>query len=136
MPLSTVSLSHIKLNGQLISGIFEGSIKILPQKSALLQNYPNPFNPETWIPYQLSQEAEVIIRIYNINGQLVRTLYFGRKPAGNYLSKNRAAYWNGRNQAGEKSATGAYFYTLKACPVSNGAGAGDFTTTRRMLLVK
>ena len=59
---------------------------------ALLQNYPSPFNPETWIPYTLGKEIEVTIQIYDVDGQLVRTLSLGRKPAGGYLSKERAAY--------------------------------------------
>ncbi|MBM3236803.1 hypothetical protein FJZ31_10980 [Candidatus Poribacteria bacterium] len=58
---------------------------------ALLQNYPRPFNPETWIPYTLGEEVEVTIQIYDVVGQLVRTLSPGRKPAGEYVSKIRAA---------------------------------------------
>jgi len=46
----------------------------IPGQSLLLQNYPNPFNPETWIPYQIREPAEVLIRIYNAQGQLARTL--------------------------------------------------------------
>ena len=99
----------------------------IPQRSQLFQNYPNPFNPETWIPYQLAKPVEVSIRIYNMTGQLVWTLNLGQKPAGNYLDKARAAYWDGRSDAGEKAASGMYFYTIQA---------GDFTAIRRMLLVK
>ena len=49
-----------------------------PHRSLLLQNYPNPFNPETFLPYQLRNPADVVIRIYNANGMLVRTLDLGR----------------------------------------------------------
>ena len=95
--------------------------------TSLLQNYPNPFNPETWIPYQLSKPAKVTLTIYDMQGRVVRKLDLGLKPAGVYVSRSRAAYWDGRNNVGEKVAAGIYFYHLKA---------GDFTATRKMLIVK
>ena len=85
---------------------------LVPKETALLPNYPNPFNPETWIPYQLSEPAEVTLRIYSVNGILVRTLALGHTPAGIYQSRSRAAYWDGRNDVGESVASGIYFYTL------------------------
>ena len=97
------------------------------EETRLLSNYPNPFNPETWIPYQLSEPAEVTLRIYSVNGILVRTLALGHTPAGIYQSRSRAAYWDGRNDVGESVASGLYFYTLTA---------GDFTATRKMLIRK
>ncbi|MXV84216.1 T9SS type A sorting domain-containing protein, partial [Candidatus Poribacteria bacterium] len=100
---------------------------LIPEETRLLPNYPNPFNPETWIPYQLSEPAGVTVRIYSVNGVLVRTLVLGHIPAGIYQSRNRAAYWNGRNEIGEPVASGLYFYTLTA---------GDFTATRKMLIRK
>ena len=99
----------------------------IPERTALLTNYPNPFNPETWIPYQLSEPAEVTLRIYAVSGTLVRTLNLGHQPAGIYQSRSRAAYWNGKNELGEPVASGIYFYTLTA---------GDFTATRKMLIMK
>jgi len=107
--------------------IINGSVAILPERTMLLQNYPNPFNPETWLPFQLTQDAVVILRIYNQKGQLARTLYLGAKPAGMYTSKGKAAYWDGRDTAGEKVANGVYFYTLLA---------GDFLATRKLVLMK
>ena len=100
---------------------------LTPKDTALLPNYPNPFNPETWIPYQLSVSAEVSVSIYAADGQLVRRLDFGYQPAGIYHIRGRAAYWDGRNAAGEAVASGVYFYTFTA---------GDFTATRKMLVVK
>ena len=97
------------------------------KKDALLPNYPNPFNPETWIPYQLAAASSVQIRIYDLVGERVRTLDLGRQPAGAYLSRNRAAYWDGRNALGERVATGVYFYRLET---------DDFTATKRMVIVK
>ena len=101
--------------------------ELLPKKTDLFANYPNPFNPETWIPYQLSKSAEVTLRIYAVNGTLVRTLAVGHQPAGMYHGKSRAAYWDGRNQLAERVASGVYFYTLIA---------GDFTATRKMIIRK
>ena len=100
---------------------------LIPEGTALLHNYPNPFNPETWIPYQLAESAEVTLTIYDINGQLVRRLALGHQTAGMYRSRSRAAYWDGRNQLGEPVASGLYFYTLTA---------DKFTATRRMLILK
>ncbi len=100
---------------------------LIPEETALLPNYPNPFNPETWIPYQVSEPAEVTLRIYSVSGVLVRTLALGQTPAGIYQSRSRAAYWDGRNDVGESVASGIYFYTLTA---------GDFTATRKMLIRK
>ena len=87
---------------------------LIPEEMALLPNYPNPFNPETWIPYQVSEPAAVTLRIYSVNGILVRTLALGQMPAGIYQSRSRAAYWDGRNDVGESVASGIYFYTLTA----------------------
>ncbi len=54
------------------------------------------------------------MRIYSAAGQLVRTLELGLKPSGVYISKDRAAYWDGCDDAGQPVASGIYFYTLKA----------------------
>ena len=97
------------------------------QPTALLSNYPNPFNPETWIPYQLSEAAEVTVTIHSLDGKLVRTLELGQVPAGVYSDRGRAAYWDGRNAQGEPVASGVYFYTLSA---------GDFKATRKMVIRK
>jgi hypothetical protein len=100
---------------------------LLPKETVLLHNYPNPFNPETWIPYQLAVPAEVTLTIYAVNGQVVRTLALGHQIVGIYHSRSRAAYWDGRNEQGERVASGVYFYTLSA---------GNFTATRKMLIQK
>ena len=98
-----------------------------PHQHRLLQNYPNPFNPETWIPYQLSQDSPVSVSIFDVTGKLTRALSLGFQSAGFYNSPERAAYWDGRNALGEPVASGVYFYTLTA---------GDFTATRKMLILK
>ena len=99
----------------------------IPTETVLLSNYPNPFNPETWIPYQLAEPADVSISIYAADGKLVRRLDLGHQLVGIYESRSRAAHWDGRNAQGEPVASGVYFYTLTA---------GDFTATRKMLIRK
>ena len=99
----------------------------VPLETNLLTNYPNPFNPETWIPYQLAEAAKVHIAIYAADGKLVRSLPLGHQPAGMYTSHSRAAHWDGKNEFGEPVASGIYFYTLTA---------GEFTATRKMLILK
>ena len=98
-----------------------------PTQNLLLQNYPNPFNPETWIPYQLSEDTSVSVSIYDTTGQLVRTLSLGFQSAGFYNSRARAAYWDGRNAVGERVASGVYFYKLETLA---------FQQTKRMLILK
>ena len=97
------------------------------RETKLLSNYPNPFNPETWIPYQLADAADVSMKIYDVGGRLVRTISIGFKPVGYYLTRERAAYWDGRNAAGEPVSSGVYFLQFVA---------GDFTATQRVVIVK
>lgn len=95
--------------------------------TVLLQSYPNPFNPETWIPYELEREAEVRIQIYNTNGQLVRQLEIGLQSRGRYINRQKAAYWDGKTEQGEKVASGIYFYQLQA---------GAYTAIKKMVILK
>ena len=98
-----------------------------PDQSQLGANYPNPFNPETWIPYQLSQEAEVSLQIYTGQGRLVRNLELGWQSAGYNTVASEAIYWGGRNRSGELVSSGVYFYRLQA---------GDYSQTRKMVILK
>lgn len=97
------------------------------KENLLWQNFPNPFKLETWLPYQLADDTYVTISIYNAKGQLAHTIDLGKQFAGIYRSKNRAAYWNGKDNFGQSVASGLYFYTLQA---------GQYSVTRRMLIVK
>ena len=99
----------------------------LPTQTQLLANYPNPFNPETWIPFELSQDSQVAISIYDVQGQLIRQLELGMVTAGRYISADQAAYWDGKTQAGEAVASGTYFYQLQA---------GDYLETKKMVILK
>ena len=125
----TVGDVHIRKELAMLSELLQllAEMTTTPETTALLANYPNPFNPETWIPYHLAKDAEVIVRIYDIRGVSVRELILGHQAAGVYQSRGRAAYWDGRNSSGEPVASGVYFYTLTA---------GDFTATRKMLIRK
>ena len=98
-----------------------------PDRTELLANYPNPFNPETWIPYHLAHDADVRLTIYDIQGAQVRQLDLGHQLAGYYTDRTKAAYWDGRNAFGESVASGVYFYHLSA---------GEYSATRRMVIVK
>ena len=70
---------------------------------------------------------KVTIFIYDVRGQLIRTLNLGGKAAGSYLTKEKAAHWDGCNELGEKVSSGVYFYTIRA---------GEYKETRKMLLNK
>ena len=98
-----------------------------PKLTQLLQNFPNPFNPETWIPYQLSEDSLVSLSIYDTTGKLIRTLSLGYQSVGFYHSRERAAYWDGRNAVGEQVASGVYFYQLTT---------PSFHQTRRLVILK
>jgi hypothetical protein len=93
-----------------------------PEGFALVQNYPNPFNPTTSMIYKIAQPAEVKLSIYNLRGQMVRTLVDERKGAGIYTVQ-----WDGRDQFGKSVASGVYLYKLEAA---------GFVQARKMLLVK
>ena len=97
------------------------------KETKLLPNYPNPFNPDTWIPYQLSEASTVTVKIYDVTGNLVRKINVGHKSTGYHLTRERAVYWDGRNEKGESVSSGVYFYTLNT---------ESYTQTRRMVIVK
>ena len=98
-----------------------------PINNQLLQNYPNPFNPETWIPYQISEQSSVSVKIYDTTGKLIRSLSLGIQSPGFYNSRDRAAYWDGRNVLGEQVSSGVYFYQLTT---------PTFQQTRRFVILK
>jgi len=105
----------------------EGLVRVIPSETVLLQNYPNPFNPETWIPFKLAEGSEVVIRLYDMAGRLVRKIDLGYMNAGIYTTRGRAVRWDGRNELGERVANGAYIYQLQA---------GDRAFVKRMVVLK
>ena len=98
-----------------------------PIQTQLLPNYPNPFNPETWIPYILSEPTDVAISIYAIDGRHIRQLDLGYQDVGLHINKQKAAYWDGRNEYGEPVASGVYFYMFTT---------DKFTAIQKMLIWK
>lgn len=90
--------------------------------AVLAQNYPNPFNPSTTIRYQLAESGDVSLKVYNVSGQLVRTLVDGHKAAGDF-----EAVWDGRDDAGRMVSSGKYMYQLVK---------GDQVETRYCTLLK
>ena len=98
-----------------------------PKQTLLLANYPNPFNPETWIPYHLANAGDVQITIYDMRGTVIRRLALGHQREGYYTSRGRAAHWDGRNNLGERVASGIYFYQLQM---------DNMSLLRKMLILK
>jgi len=99
------------------------SQQALPIVNALRQNFPNPFNPETTISYDLSTESIVTLTIYDLGGQVIRTLVSDQAmPAGHYNT-----IWDGRDEGSVKVASGVYFYQLRA---------GDFIAKKKMTLLQ
>jgi hypothetical protein len=92
-------------------------------RNSLSQNRPNPFNPTTTIEFTLKERANVQLRIYNVAGQLVRTLVNEARTPGEV----HTATWDGRNDAGQSVSSGVYFYKLVA---------GSFVQTKKMVLLK
>ena len=96
-------------------------------ETKLLPNFPNPFNPETWIPYQLAEGADVSVYIHDTGGRLVRQIPLGFKPAGYYLTRSEAVHWDGQNENWEQVSSGVYFLRFVA---------GEFSASRRVVIVK
>jgi hypothetical protein len=88
----------------------------------LEQNYPNPFNQKTSLSFQIPHKCEVSLKIYNLTGQLVKTLVDDRMDKGEYTF-----FWDGTTSQGQEVASGIYFYKLKA---------SDFVSVRKMILLK
>ncbi|MBM3214728.1 hypothetical protein FJZ36_07430 [Candidatus Poribacteria bacterium] len=112
-------------------GVTIGATRFNPASVAwrpvLLQNYPNPFNPETWIPFDLIERSNVSIQILSMTGEVVRRIDMGQLDSGAYRTRDRAAYWDGRNDLGERVASGTYFYRIQA---------GTFGATRKLVILK
>ncbi|MFQ5636742.1 MAG: S8 family serine peptidase [bacterium] len=102
----------------------------LPEDYGLAQNYPNPFNPETLIEYQLPKTGPVSLKVYTILGQEVRTLVDGEKQAGYHR-----VIWDGKNDAGQRLASGVYLYRIQVDDPSKDSGR-TFVQTKKVVLLK
>jgi len=127
IPLTGTSQRHVLRQADLANAYLLTHLKVIPEKTRLLQNYPNPFNPETWIPFQLARDGHVTFEIYNLSGHLVQRIELGHSPAGWYISRERAAYWDGRNAVGERISSGAYWVVMKT---------ETFSETRQIIVLK
>ncbi|MCH7938587.1 MAG: T9SS type A sorting domain-containing protein [Candidatus Marinimicrobia bacterium] len=85
------------------------ALALLPVDFALAQNYPNPFNPSTRLQYSLTRPAPVSLKIYNLLGQEITTLYEGWQDLGRF-----EVVWDGRDRYGNGVATGIYFAVFRA----------------------
>lgn len=82
-------------------------------KNYLLQNYPNPFSVGTWIPFALSNNENVFIRIYDLNGIIIRTFNLGYLEKGDYITPSSALYWDGTDESFRRLQSGIYFYEIQ-----------------------
>jgi hypothetical protein len=103
--------------------LFESGIISMPEvRLALLPNYPNPFNPSTTITYSMPTHSQVTICIFDVAGNIVRTILNAEQPPGRYT-----IHWNGLNDRGHRVASGTYFCRLTA---------GKQSLSRKMLLMR
>ena len=110
------------LRNETIISVEDENSDNLPAGFSLSQNYPNPFNSITTINYTIPQASFVTIQIYNIQGQLISSIFSGFKAPGNYKTT-----WDGKNNYGKELTSGIYFYVIRA---------GEFKETRKMLLIR
>ena len=95
---------------------------ITPFEFALHQNYPNPFNPETTIQFDVAENSDVSVSVFNVMGQKVATLINGNLDAGVYQLT-----WNGLSDNGTALPSGMYFYEMKS---------PEFHSVKKLVLVK
>lgn len=108
--------------GELLVGVEDEIAGVIPSDYRLHQNYPNPFNPTTTIKYDLPEESRVVLKVFNLLGQEVRTLVNEKQSAG-----FKTEVWDGKNNSGNKVGSGIYIYKLNA---------GTKNHSRKMVLLK
>jgi len=109
-------------NGYTFTTSDTAATSLAQPKFGLSQNYPNPFNPETTIEYNINTDCDVTLKIYNLAGQLIKTLVNEYQTAGNYTT-----IWYGDTDAGGEVASGVYFYQIRA---------GEFVSIKKMVVLK
>ena len=113
---------NVRLTGEGADTSDEAEVIEIPRITALHSNFPNPFNPETTIRFALQNNEYVLIEIFNIRGQMIRTLVDYHRSAGEHQ-----VVWNGRDNSGNQVTSGIYFYRMRA---------GEYQFIRRMVLMK
>ncbi|PID27272.1 MAG: hypothetical protein CSB55_09055, partial [Candidatus Cloacimonadota bacterium] len=106
----------------IISSVQENDKIIIPKVTQLLQNTPNPFNPATSVNFDLAKDGKVKIEVYNVKGQLIKTLKNEFVSAGSH-----SVEWNGQTEHGEAAASGVYFIRMTA---------DNFTSMKKALMLK
>jgi len=96
--------------------------RLIPEVFALHQNYPNPFNPTTTLRYDLPEDAQVNIMIYDLMGREIKTLLNNQQTAG-----FKSVIWDATNNMGQPVSAGMYLYRISA---------DDFTSVKKMVLLK
>jgi len=119
---ATVTNVDFRLVVEVNTAVDPGQIAELPSEFVLEQNYPNPFNPTTSIRYALPKAGHVRLLIFNLRGELVRTLANSYQAADSYQVS-----WNGENEQGQIMPSGIYLYQLQS---------GEFSQIRRLLFLK
>ncbi len=114
------------LNPQQLASVLGGATNSLPNVFELHQNYPNPFNPATTIrfaiPFSADRDGRVLLEIYNIAGQKIRTLVDEPRGPGEY-----SVVWDGRDDQGRPVGSGVFVYRMRA---------NNFVATRKMIFLK
>jgi len=118
---TNVWIDNVELLSNVTSVEQEGNINP-PENISILQNYPNPFNPTTSIKYQLTNNSIVSLKIYNVMGELVKTLVQGEKAVGYHQVQ-----WDGKDENNKSAATGMYIYSLQT---------DNYVESRKMILMK
>ena len=118
------NIEEIQFNGIVyeLTELLSSSKNLIPDQFAFYQPFPNPFNPKTTITFDLPEEMEVNLNVFDINGRLVQTLNRSKLRAGNYSFD-----WEGTDQFGMKVTSGVYFIRIDA---------GSFKSIKKTLLVK
>ena len=118
------NIEEIQFNGIVyeLTDLLSSSKNLIPDQFAFYQPFPNPFNPKTTITFDLPEEMEVNLNVFDINGRLVQTLNRSKLRAGNYSFD-----WEGTDQFGMKVTSGVYFIRIDA---------GSFKSIKKTLLVK
>lgn len=117
-----LSLWEIKNLYDIVTSVKGQSGEYIPGQNILRQNYPNPFNGQTRINYQIKEAGFVHLEIFNLLGQKIRTLVNKEETPGVY-----SVIWNGRDDFGEYTASGIYFYRLEI---------NDFVLNRKLMFLK
>ena len=120
--MTSNSISNQGLNKAGLSDRVENTIVSIPAEFQLYQNYPNPFNPLTTIRYHLAENESVRLEIYNLRGQLIRTLVASEQEAGEH-----SVLWDAKDKWDQIVASGTYIYRLYT---------GEKVSSNKMFLLK